>query len=360
METYLQLLYYIRFYSYCKQKIPKEGEKMEKFQLPGAVHRCCDILNGAGHAAHPVGGCVRDLLLGRVPGDWDVTTSATPEQVQELFSHTIPTGIKHGTITVVEDGMAIEVTTFRTESGYGDSRHPDAVSFDTDLIGDLSRRDFTVNAMALDEDGSIIDPFGGMEDLRCRLICAVGEPAVRFSEDALRILRGVRFAAQLGFVIEEKTAAAMKTCAHLVDHVSAERIKVEVEKTLCSAQPQWVGKLVELGVLNRFHTDWKSCDWSELNHAEDTTVERWRRFCKLTGFPIEALPVERAVRMSILHPERDAVKKISLSGAELQGLGLRREAIGTAQRRLAKHIMEYPEDNTPERLRFLLDEWGVL
>lgn len=333
---------------------------MEKFQFPVSVQRCCGTLRSAGFAAHPVGGCVRDLLLGRVPGDWDVTTSAMPEQVQALFSHTIPTGIAHGTVTVVEEGMPIEVTTFRTESGYGDSRHPDAVSFDTDLIGDLARRDFTVNAMALDEDGSIIDPFGGMDDLRSKLIRAVGESSVRFSEDALRILRSVRFAAQLGFSVEEKTAAAMKACAHLVDHVSAERIKVEVEKTLCSAQPQWVGQLVELGVLNRFHTDWKNCDWSELNHAENTTVERWRRFCKLTGFPIEALPVERSVRMSILHPERAAVRKISLSGAELQELGLRGEAIGAAQRRLAKHIMEYPQDNTPERLRFLLGEWDVV
>lgn len=303
---------------------------------------------------------MRDLLLGRVPGDWDVTTSAMPEQVQTLFSHTIPTGIKHGTITVVEDGMTVEVTTFRRESGYGDSRHPDAVTFDTDLTGDLARRDFTVNAMALDENLEIIDPFGGQADLEYKLIRAVGDSFVRFSEDALRILRGVRFAAQLGFEIEAETAAAMGSCAHLVDKVSAERIKTEVEKTLLSDRPQWVGKMVELGVLDRFHADWNNCDWNELAKAEPIKAERWRAFCLLSGFPIEALPVERSVRMSILHPEREAVKKLSLSGKELQSLGLRGEAIGAAQRRLAAHVMEHSEDNTKERLRLLLDEWDLI
>ena len=333
---------------------------MEKFRIPEPVQRCCDTLHAAGFAAHPVGGCVRDLLLGRVPGDWDVTTSARPETVQDLFSHTIPTGIRHGTITVIEDNMPIEVTTFRLESGYGDSRHPDSVSFDTDLAGDLSRRDFTVNAMALDEHLNVIDPFGGKNDLEQKVIRAVGEPERRFSEDALRILRGVRFGAQLGFEIESDTAAAMKVCAPLVDKVSAERIKTEVEKILLSPNPQRVGELVALGVLNRFHRDWHPYDWNELRQVSVTPVERWRAFCTMTGFPIEALPVERFVRMSILHPERELVKQLALSGGELQRLGLRGEAIGIAQKRLAAHVREHPEDNTPERLRDLLDAWYEL
>lgn len=333
---------------------------MQKFQIPEAVRRCCATLNAAGYDAHPVGGCVRDLLLGRVPGDWDVTTSAMPEQVQTLFSHTIPTGVKHGTITVVEDGMTIEVTTFRTESGYGDSRHPDTVCFDTDLTGDLARRDFTVNAMALGKNMEIIDPFLGQADLEKQVVRAVGDPNVRFSEDALRILRGVRFAAQLGFTIEPQTETAMEQCAHLVDKVSAERIKVELEKTLCSARPQWVGKMVELGVLDRFCSQWKPCDWNELAQMEATPVERWRAFCALSGFSIEVLPVERAVRMNILHPEREMIRKLSLSGRDLQGLGLRGQTIGAAQRRMAAHVTEHPEDNTPEHLRLLLDEWGIL
>lgn len=331
---------------------------MEKFQLPLPVQACCNTLRKAGHAAHPVGGCVRDLLLGRVPGDWDVTTSARPEQVQALFSHTIPTGIKHGTITVMEDNIPIEVTTFRTESSYGDSRHPDAVSFDTDLTGDLARRDFTVNAMALDERLDVIDPFGGKVDLERKLIRAVGEPECRFSEDALRILRGVRFAAQLGFEIEEKTAAAMTVCAPLVDKVSAERIKAEVEKTLLSPNPQQVGELVKLGVLDRFWSEWVDCDWNDLKKAENTPTERWRVFCALSGFPIEALPIERAVRMEILHPERNAVKQLALSGGELQALGLHGQAIGETQRKLAAHVRQHPEDNTLERLRRLVDEWN--
>ena len=333
---------------------------MEKIRIPESVQRCCNLLRAAGFAAHPVGGCVRDFLLGRIPGDWDVTTSARPERVQELFAHTIPTGVKHGTVTVIEDGVPIEVTTFRTESGYGDSRHPDSVHFDTDLTGDLARRDFTVNAMALDENCGVIDHFGGCHDLDHKIIRAVGEPERRFSEDALRILRGVRFAAQLGFEIEEQTAAAMKICAPLVDKVSAERIKIEVEKILISPNPQRVGQLVSLGVLNRFYRDWPSCDWGELNRAENTPLERWRAFCALTGFPIEALPVERAVRMSILHPERENVKRLTLSGGELQRLGLSGEAIGAAQKRLAAHVLEWPEDNTPERLRGVLAAWGLV
>ena len=333
---------------------------MEKIRIPAPIQRCCDVIRGAGFDAHPVGGCVRDSLLGRIPEDWDVTTSARPEQVQQLFFHTIPTGIKHGTVTVIEDGISIEVTTFRTESSYGDSRHPDTVSFDTDLIGDLSRRDFTVNAMALDENMDVIDPFGGRNDLKHGMIRAVGEPERRFSEDALRILRGVRFAAQLGFKIEEQTAAAMKICAPLVDKVSAERIKTEVEKILLSSHPQRIGELVSLGVLNRFHSDWLPCNWDELNRVENAPVKRWRAFCSITGFPIEALPVERFVRMSILHPERECVKLLTLSGGELQKLGLSGETIGVIQKRLAVHIQEYPEDNTPQRLRGLLDEWGLL
>ena len=333
---------------------------MKKIQLPEPVQCCCDTLRGAGFAAHPVGGGVRDLLLGRVPGDWDVTTSARPETVQELFAHTVPTGIKHGTITVIGDGLPIEVTTFRTESGYGDRRHPDSVNFDTDLTGDLSRRDFTVNAMALDEHLNVIDPFGGKADLNQKIIRAVGEPKRRFSEDALRILRGIRFAAQLGFEVEAETAAAMKVCAPLVDNVSSERIKTEVEKILLSPNPHRVEELVSLGLLNRFHADWKTCDWSELNWVPNTQTERWRAFCGMTGFPVEALPVERFVRMAILHPERELVKGLTLSGGELQALGLSGKTIGTAQRRLASHVQEHPEDNTPQRLHELLDEWDLI
>lgn len=158
--------------------------------IPQAVQTVCGTLRRAGWEAYPVGGCVRDLLLGRTPGDWDVCTAAPPEAVEDLFPHTVPTGVKHGTVTVLTDGMAVEVTTFRREGGYADGRHPDAVTFDASLTQDLSRRDFTVNAMALSPDGAVIDPFGGRADLAAGLIRCVGRPEARFAEDALRMLRG--------------------------------------------------------------------------------------------------------------------------------------------------------------------------
>lgn len=327
---------------------------MSYTSIPKPVIDCCNTLRSAGYEAYPVGGCVRDLLLGRVPGDWDVTTSARPECVQSLFDRTIPTGIRHGTVTVVCGDTAIEVTTFRKEGKYGDLRHPDHVTFDTDLAGDLSRRDFTINAMALGEDGQMIDPYAGREDLTRRLIRAVGEPGKRFSEDALRILRGIRFAAQLGFEIEQETAAAMKRCAGLLDKVAAQRIKTEVEKILCSSNPQWVGRVVELGVLDRFWNDWNVCDWNMLKTAAPTPTERWKAFCGMTNFPITSLPVERVIKMAVTRPERESVKRLSLSGGDIQKLGFQGEEIGAAQRKLAQHIQVHPEDNTPRRLTELL------
>lgn len=204
---------------------------------PAPVAACCGTLRRAGHEACPVGGCVRDLLLGRAPGDWDIATSARPEAVTALFERTVPTGLKHGTVTVLLGGMALEVTTFRGESGYSDGRHPDRVTFGVGLREDLARRDFTINAMALAPDGSVLDPFGGRADLARRLIRCVGEPERRFTEDALRMLRAVRFAAQLGFSLEARTAAALASCAPLLERVSGERIRAELEKTLLSPHP---------------------------------------------------------------------------------------------------------------------------
>ena len=176
---------------------------MKGWPIPAGVGGCLDTLRRTGHAAYPVGGCVRDLLLGRTPGDWDVCTDARPERVMELFPRTVPTGLKHGTVTVRTEDGPVEVTTFRREAGYADGRHPDAVDFDATLAEDLARRDFTVNAMALDENGMVIDRYGGQTDLFRSVIRCVGDPDRRFAEDALRMLRAVRFAAQLGFSIEK-------------------------------------------------------------------------------------------------------------------------------------------------------------
>lgn len=191
-------------------------------------------LEAAGHSAYAVGGCVRDLLRGVEPHDVDITTSARPEEVMALFApHAIPTGLQHGTVTVRENHQSFEVTTFRADGPYSDGRRPDSVAFSTDLHEDLQRRDFTVNAMAMDVRGQLHDPYGGREDLERKVIRCVGAAEKRFGEDALRIMRGLRFAATLGFNIEEETARAMIACAPRLQMIAAERIHEEMTKLLC-------------------------------------------------------------------------------------------------------------------------------
>ena len=203
-------------------------------EVPAHVQQLLAALRAGGFVACPVGGCVRDSLLGRVPGDWDVCTSARPEQVKACAAprwRTADTGIAHGTVTVLTAGGPVEVTTFRVEGGYSDHRRPDGVRFVADLKEDLARRDFTVNAMALDE-GGIVDPFGGRADLQAKVIRCVGEPAARFEEDALRILRALRFAACLDFSVEPATLAAARAAAPTLCRVSAERVFTELDKLL--------------------------------------------------------------------------------------------------------------------------------
>ena len=207
-----------------------------------------DALHGAGHAAYAVGGCVRDSLLGLDPHDWDLCTSARPEQVMALFGEEkcIPTGLQHGTVTVKQGGRLYETTTFRTEGAYSDGRHPDAVCFVPDVREDLARRDFTINAMAYSAEEGLIDPFGGQDDLAAHLVRAVGEPERRFEEDALRILRLYRFAARFGFAIDPATGAAARALGPHLDCVSAERIQEELLKLLAAPRP---GSYLEPAVL---------------------------------------------------------------------------------------------------------------
>ena len=330
------------------------GRPGPDWPIPAGVRACLDALRRAGYGAYPVGGCVRDLLLGRTPGDFDVCTGARPERVMELFSRTAPTGLKHGTVTVLTEDGPVEVTTFRREGGYADGRHPDAVDFDATLAEDLARRDFTVNAMALDADGRVIDLYGGQLDLFRRLIRCVGDPDTRFAEDALRMLRAVRFAAQLGFAIEEGTLAAIRRNAHRAENLSGERIKAELEKILLSPRPEKAGELLRLGLLSHLGGSPDCPDLSPLRDVPAAPIPRWRGFCRLTGFPITALPVERALRRGVLHPEAEAVRALALSGGELAALGLEGRAIGAMQRRLAAHILAHPEDNTREKLLALV------
>ena len=214
---------------------------------PGAA-LLLDALHGAGHAAYAVGGCVRDSLLGLDPHDWDLCTSARPEQVMALFGEEkcIPTGLQHGTVTVKQGGRLYETTTFRTEGAYSDGRHPDAVCFVPDVREDLARRDFTINAMAYSAEEGLIDPFGGQDDLAAHLVRAVGEPERRFEEDALRILRLYRFAARFGFAIDPATGAAARALGPHLDCVSAERIQEELLKLLAAPRP---GSYLEPAVL---------------------------------------------------------------------------------------------------------------
>jgi len=350
-----------------------------------------------------VGGCVRDLMLGHVPGDWDVTANALPEQVMELFDHTVPTGIKHGTVTVIMDGVSIEVTTFRTEEGYSDARHPDGVRFDATLEQDLARRDFTVNAMALARDGSVVDPFGGQADLKAKVIRCVGDPDRRFSEDALRMFRAVRFGAQLGFAIEENTLKALKQNAGKAKCLAAERVRVEVEKTICSHRPEQVGTLFDLGLMAAWSKErptgtgrlatlptqpmlrWaglcacldpedvegflrglkldgatiRACTsgWTLYRNGVPKTDDQWRR--ALIGYGVDGCRACAAMAGAEALAQLDAVQaqdpcirveQLALTGGELAQMGLSGAEIGVAQRRMLEFVANHPEANTRQRL----------
>lgn len=216
--------------------------------MPVQVEEILGKLREHGYEAFAVGGCVRDAILGRIPGDWDITTSAHPEEVKQVFGHTIDTGLQHGTVTVMRDHIGYEITTYRIDGEYEDGRHPKEVVFTAELREDLRRRDFTINAMAYSHETGIVDIFGGTEDLAARRIRCVGDAGERFTEDALRILRAVRFSAQLGFSIEEMTWQALCGLAPSLVHVSKERVQVELTKTLLSDRPEYIWKTEAAGL----------------------------------------------------------------------------------------------------------------
>lgn len=262
-------------------------------------------LHAAGYAAYAVGGCVRDSLLGQTPHDWDLCTSATPEQVLELFgeAHCIPTGLQHGTVTVKHGGELYEITTFRTEGAYSDGRHPDHVAFVPDVKEDLARRDFTINAMAYNAEEGLIDPFGGQNDLAAGIVRAVGEPQRRFEEDALRILRLYRFAARFGFAIDPATGqAARALCRHL-DCVSEERIAEELSRLLAAPAP---GAYLEAEVL--------AVIFPELDAAE---LPESRRILDALEPGMEHVPVRLAALLCPLGEAgaRAALKRLKCSNA---------------------------------------------
>ncbi|MGN0403329.1 MAG: CCA tRNA nucleotidyltransferase [Acetatifactor sp.] len=237
-----------------------------RIQVPRKAEYIIDTLTKAGFEAFAVGGCVRDSLLGRVPQDWDITTSARPEQVKALFPRTIDTGLQHGTVTVMQDKEGFEVTTYRIDGEYEDSRHPREVTFTSKLEEDLKRRDFTMNAMAYNEEQGLVDLFGGMEDMKAGIIRCVGNPRERFEEDALRMLRAIRFSAQLGYFIEEDTAEAIRQLAGTLSKISAERIQTELVKILVSQHPDYLRQAYEMGITGVFLPEFDRAMETEQNH----------------------------------------------------------------------------------------------
>ena len=228
-------------------------------KLPEKVKYIIETITEAGFEAYAVGGCVRDSVLGREPDDWDITTSASPYQIKELFPRTVDTGIRHGTVTVMLDKDGYEVTTYRIDGVYEDGRHPREVTFTPDLKEDLKRRDFTMNAMAYNGKTGLIDIFDGRKDMENRIIRCVGDPEERFREDALRMMRAVRFSAQLGYEIEATTETAITHLAENLKKISAERIQVELLKLLCAPYPGRIRSAYELGITKIILPEFDSC-----------------------------------------------------------------------------------------------------
>ena len=289
--------------------------------MPYEAEWIIDNIRSHGYEAFIVGGCVRDAVLGRIPGDWDITTSAKPEQVKEIFGKTVDTGLKHGTVTIIKHGSGYEVTTYRIDGEYLDGRHPETVEFTPDLREDLKRRDFTINAMAYSHETGIVDEFEGMEDLNRRVIRCVGCAKDRFTEDALRILRAVRFAAQLDFVIENETYKAIAEIAPNLVHVSKERIQVELTKLLLSDHPEKIWMVDATGIAEYVTPGFTEVFERELESrsSRDLLKECWAG--------IAALPADKSHRWAgfLRHMMPEQAVKI------LRGLKLDNDTIGNVK-----------------------------
>lgn len=304
-----------------------------RIQIPSHVEYIIGKLNQNGYEAFAVGGCVRDTLLGRTPGDWDITTSARPEQVKALFRRTIDTGIQHGTVTVMLERTGYEVTTYRIDGEYEDGRHPRQVEFTSDLLEDLKRRDFTINAMAYSHETGIVDAFGGMEDLEKRVIRCVGEPMERFEEDALRILRAIRFSAQLDFSIEEKTREAITRIAPNLAKVSRERVQMELTKLLCSDHPEQIRQVYETGISRYVSEEFSCLPWEKAEISPALPKEKYVRWA---AFLRCACPTEQGAWQTDLSCEKAAGKNfceerekaVRAGGKILRDLKLDNETIG--------------------------------
>lgn len=310
-----------------------------RIQLPYEVEWVIGKIRDAGYEAFAVGGCVRDTLLGRTPEDWDVTTSARPEAVKAIFERTVDTGLQHGTVTVLKNRKGYEVTTYRIDGEYHDGRHPDSVEFTPNLLEDLKRRDFTINAMAYSHETGIVDEFGGMEDLKAGIVRCVGRPEDRFTEDALRLLRALRFSAQLGFEIEESTYAAIKTIAPNLAKVSKERVQAELTKLLLSAHPERILLLKETGlsaqIVPGFDAVFAPALFSKLSQLPAEKSLRWAGFllCQSTK---QAEAVLKGLKM-----DNETIGNVSrmIEGAK-KTLPLEKPAVRRAMSRYTAYQLE--------------------
>ena len=390
---------------------------MVEMTPPKYVRSILRTLKIHGYPSCIVGGCVRDLVLGTEPNDWDIATAARPEEVMELFPDCIPTGIKHGTVTVRSDSRLVEVTTFRSDGDYADHRHPDTVSFVGDLNTDLSRRDFTMNAIAVTVDGVIIDPYRGMEDISSGIIRCVGIPEKRFDEDALRMLRAFRFSARLGFEIEPGTMQAIEENAYLTARLSSERVRDEIEKMLLTGSPEILYQVIGCGLLDPYLKKHLSRDDGLLRIAalKKRPVPRWALFSAvlladeciidvkdfLTSLHLDgktirccsvacemlkkAPPESRTEWKTLLHRygidsvvcaalcwdaiygeefepflqeiigsgECFTLKELAVNGNDLAALGLHGKQLGDMLEFLLEYVIEYPENNNRETLMAL-------
>lgn len=301
-------------------------------KIPQEAQQIITQLNTKGYEAYIVGGCVRDHLLGKEPKDYDITTSAQPEAVKSIFSHTIDTGIQHGTVTVMINHIGYEVTTYRIDGEYKDNRHPEEVIFTDKLSGDLSRRDFTMNAIAYNDEKGFVDLFGGISDIQNKTIKGVGEPSKRFQEDALRMLRALRFSAQLNFDIEKNTFKAICENAQLIKNISRERIRDEFLKLLCSPNPEKITLLQATGLMQYILPEL-------LNIINTNTISN-----------ISKCPEDTVLRLSILYKDFEP-KKVSTI---LKDLRLDNNTI--SQVNVLVKYLDYSFDYTPYSVRFILSK----
>lgn len=317
---------------------------MVRIALPKDVKHIIDVLMENGYEAYAVGGCVRDSILGRVPGDWDITTSALPMQVKGLFRRTVDTGIQHGTVTVMLGRNGYEVTTYRIDGKYEDSRHPESVEFTPKLEEDLKRRDFTINAMAYNDEHGIVDIFDGVGDLQRKIIRCVGNAHDRFDEDALRILRAVRFSAQLGFGIEENTARAAKELAVNLKRISSERIHTEFNKMLKSAHPDYFSVADAIGIMEIVLPEY------HVMSAED------KAFVGALAKECACLLPERYAAMLFMSGGYSEEDPADTAKRVLKRLKLDNDTINTASMLLRFGMLEITDDEP--RIRHIIYETG--